>query len=194
MPRKPIWNSILWQGRDLKQLKGGPWWKVRGATEERRGAESEEGTEEFKESGKEQRRRPVEQPSRRPRRRDAIRPATLLEKRGIHRGSVCDGPIRCGPYTNPTGAGSAPDPHSEETNPEFHPVAGAASRAAERWAVVESTERNGGAESEEGTEEFKESEKEQRRRPVEPPSRRPRRHDAIRPATLLEKHGIHRCV
>ncbi|KAJ1218312.1 hypothetical protein NDU88_005895 [Pleurodeles waltl] len=62
---------------------------------------------------------------------------------------ACDGPSRCGSYTNPTGAGaasSAPDPHAEETNQEFHPETKVGPRGAERRAVVESASRNGGAE------------------------------------------------
>ncbi|KAJ1150408.1 hypothetical protein NDU88_003201 [Pleurodeles waltl] len=64
------------------------------------------------------------------------------------RSAVCAGPARCGPYTNPTGAGaatSAPDPHAEEANQEFHPATKAGPRGAKRRAVVKSAVRNGGA-------------------------------------------------
>ncbi|KAJ1189514.1 hypothetical protein NDU88_006259 [Pleurodeles waltl] len=79
-----MWKDFWRRRRDLRELKGVPWWKVRRATEEREGAALEEGTEEFYDSRKEQRRHPEERPSRRLRRRDAIRPATLPEMRGSH--------------------------------------------------------------------------------------------------------------
>ncbi|KAJ1096581.1 hypothetical protein NDU88_001716 [Pleurodeles waltl] len=48
------------------------------------------------------------------------------------------------------------------------------------WRVGRATEEQEGAALEEGTEEFYDSRKEQRRRLAEQPSRRPRRRDAIR--------------
>ncbi|KAJ1195223.1 hypothetical protein NDU88_004504 [Pleurodeles waltl] len=44
MQRKPIRSSIRRQTRDLEELKGGPWWRVRHATEEHKGVALEEGT------------------------------------------------------------------------------------------------------------------------------------------------------
>ncbi|KAJ1175917.1 hypothetical protein NDU88_001202 [Pleurodeles waltl] len=43
MPRKPIRNSIRRQRRNLEELKGRPWWRVRHTTEERKGAALQEG-------------------------------------------------------------------------------------------------------------------------------------------------------
>ncbi|KAJ1193693.1 hypothetical protein NDU88_002989 [Pleurodeles waltl] len=85
LPRNPIRKYFRRQRRDLEELKGRPWWRVWHATKEQKGVALEEGTEEFYDSRKEQRRRPSERPSQCPRRPDAIRPATLPEKRGSHR-------------------------------------------------------------------------------------------------------------
>ncbi|KAJ1189515.1 hypothetical protein NDU88_006260 [Pleurodeles waltl] len=70
--RNPIRKDFRRRRRDLRELKGGPWWKVRHAMEEREGAALEEGTEEFYDSRKKQIRCRAERPSWRPRRRDAI--------------------------------------------------------------------------------------------------------------------------
>ncbi|KAJ1127880.1 hypothetical protein NDU88_006273 [Pleurodeles waltl] len=155
MPRIPLQRNPIrkyfWRGRwDLEDLKGKPWWRVWCATEERKGTALEEGMEEFYDSRKEQRRHPAELPSRHPRRCDAIRPATLPEKRGSHR------------------------KYFRRRRRDLEELKGGP-----WWRVRCATEERKGAALEEGTEEFYDSRKEQRRRPAERPSRHPRRRDAI---------------
>ncbi|KAJ1172773.1 hypothetical protein NDU88_004615 [Pleurodeles waltl] len=47
MLRNPIRKPFRRRRRDLEELKGRQWWRVRGATEEQEGAALERGTEEF---------------------------------------------------------------------------------------------------------------------------------------------------